>query len=318
MESQNTLRRTNALEVTGKNSAIERARFATRRVVNLIMAGLVGLAALLAVGLLLVILYYVVQRGFESFFVRADGTTGPFNFNFFTATPSEGGIGPAILGTLIVVGLGALIAIPIGVLAGVYLSEYGRGRFAFAVRFIADMLTGLPSIIVGVFVATLLVRNTFGHYSGLAGGIALAIIMAPIIARTVEEVLKLVPNALREASLALGVPQWKTIVKVVLPSAISGIITGVVLSIARAAGETAPLLLTILGIENYNGNNFIGRLNPMVPVGSLPTTIYTNAGYPPNEVFRISSAWGASLILITIILIFSLLARWATRGKKVR
>ncbi len=287
----------------------ERARFGVRRIVNFVMAGLVGLAALIGVSVMLFILGYVFVQGWQA-----------LNGNFFTQTlqpvdvvdgkevvGTGGGILHSILGSALILGLSSVISIPIGLLAGIYLSEYGRGKFAFIVRYVADVMTGIPSIVTGVFVWSLIVVPT-GQFSAWAGAIALAVIMVPIITRTVEEVLRLVPNALREASYALGIPQWRTILRVVLPSAISGVVTGIVLSVARAGGETAPLLLTVLGNTAINWN-------PDKPTEALPLTIFNYATQPSNV--RISQAWGASFILIMVILVFSLLTRIATKGKKV-
>jgi phosphate transport system permease protein len=196
----------------------------------------------------------------------------------------------------------ALIGVPIGIGTAIYLAEYGRGPFAYAVSFLIDLVAGLPSIVIGVFVWAWLVRHVVGHYNGFAGGVALAVIMIPIVTRTVEETLRLVPDPLREASLGLGIPRWRTILRVVLPTARAGIITGVVLSVARAGGETAPLLLTALG------NQFL-NLDLLQPMAALPVQIYTYARspYPDWQV----KAWGAALILITLIGTLSLLSRWA-------
>ncbi|CAA9573649.1 MAG: Phosphate transport system permease protein PstA [uncultured Thermomicrobiales bacterium] len=273
-------------------------RLRARKLANLLMTGLIGLSALVAVGILFIILGYIIYRGAPS-----------LNLAFFTEDPrpegvAGGGVRPAIVGSLAVIGLGGLIGIPIGVGTGIYLAEFGRGRFASIVRFVADLLTGLPSIAIGAFVAAILVRRVFGSFNAFAGGFALAIIMIPIIARTVEEILKLVPNTLREASLALGTPQWKTIVSVVLPVARSGILTGIVLSLARAGGETAPLLLTILG------NQFLSW-DLRGPIAALPLQIYRYAASPSAD-FN-NKAWTASLVLIIVIALLSLTVRLAAR-----
>ncbi len=277
-------------------------RTRTRMLVNWVMTGLIGGSAVVGVGILFIILGYIIRNGAPA-----------LNADFFTQNPAPlgqtgGGVRPAILGTLTMVGLGGLIGIPIGVGAGIYLAEYGRGRFADLVRFIADNLAGLPSIAIGAFVAALLVRRVFGSFNAFAGGVALAIIMIPIITRTTEEILRLVPNNLREASLALGTPQWKTIVSVVLPVARSGILTGVVLSLARAGGETAPLLLTALGNNFFNPNLAEGLRGPMA---SLPVTIYDYARspYPDSH----TKAWGAALVLVIVIGLISIAVRLAAR-----
>jgi phosphate transport system permease protein len=273
-------------------------RAGVRRAINWIMSGLIIAGAVIGCGILFVILGYIIVRGAPA-----------LNWAFFTQRPAPlgqtgGGVAPAILGTLTMVGIGSLIGIPVGVGAGIYLAEFGRGRFANLVRFIADLMTGLPSIAIGAFAWAILVRRVFNSYNPIAGGVALSIIMIPIITRTVEEILKLVPNNLREASLALGTPGWKTIMQVVLPVARGGIVTGVVLSIARAAGETAPLLLTALGNEFFN-------FNLTEPMASLPTQIYNYAKSPYDDSH--TKAWGSSLVLIIVIGSLSLLTRLLTR-----
>jgi phosphate transport system permease protein len=188
----------------------------------------------------------------------------------------------------------------------IYLVEYGRGRFADAVSYTIDLLAGVPSVVVGVFVWAVLVRNVFGTFSGLAGGVALAIIMIPIVTRTVEEMLRLVPDTYREASLGLGVSRAKTIMHVVIPTAKGGIATGIVLATARAAGETAPLVLTALGNQFFN-------YNLMQPMAALPLQIYQYASSPYADWH--TKAWGSALILIAVIGVLSLLTRWATRSR---
>lgn len=274
-------------------------RLRSRKAVNATVTGLIGASAILAVGVLMFILGYIIYRGAPA-----------LNPAFFTERPRPlgqpgGGVAPAILGSLTMIGIGSLIGVPVGVGAGIYLAEFGRGRFADTVRFVADLLTGLPSIAIGAFVWAILVRRVIGNYNAVAGGVALAIIMIPIITRTVEEILKLVPNHLREASLALGTPQWKTIVRVVLPVARGGIVTGVVLSLARAGGETAPLLLTALG------NDFFSfRLQE--PMAALPLQIYNYARSPYADSH--TKAWGSSLVLIIVIGVLSLIVRF-TAGR---
>ncbi len=208
---------------------------------------------------------------------------------------------PAILGTLEMLAVAGVIGIPVGVATAIYLSEYGRGSLARVISFTIDLIAGLPSIVIGVFVWAWLVRNVVGQYSGLAGGVALAIIMIPILTRTVEETLRIVPDPLREASLALGIPRWKTILRVVLPTAQAGVITAVVLSLARAGGETAPLLLTALGNQFFN-------LDLLQPTAALPIQIYNYARspYPDWQ----AKAWGGALVLITLIGVLSALTRW--------
>jgi phosphate transport system permease protein len=184
--------------------------------------------------------------------------------------------------------------------------EYRSGRFATPVRFAAELISGLPSIVIGVFVWALLVRGLIGHFAALAGGVSLAVIMVPIVARTVEEVLRLVPNSLREAALALGAPKWKVILRVVLPTARAGVITAAVLALARSAGETAPLLLTALGNDFFSTDLFR-------PIGALPIQIYRYAVSPYDDWH--SKAWGASLVLVVVIGIIGLALRFVARQR---
>ena len=269
---------------------------------NALATVLVAASALAAVLVLLLILGHVVVQGLPA-----------LNPAFFTERPRPpgevgGGVGPAIVGTLEMLAVGAVFGIPLGVGAAIYLSEFGRGSLARAVSFTIDLVAGLPSIVIGVFVWAWLVRNVVGQYDGLAGGVALAIIMIPIVARTVQETLQLVPDALREASLALGIPRWKTILRVVLPTASAGVITGVVLSLARAGGETAPLLLTALGNQFFN-------LDLLQPMAALPVQIYQYARSPYPDWH--TKAWGAALVLITLIGGLSALTRWVV-GRRMR
>ena len=271
-----------------------------RRAVDGVATALVTAAALLGSGVLLLILGYVVWQGAPA-----------LNLAFFTERPLPygevgGGVAPAILGTLLMLLVAALISVPLGIGTAIYLAEFGRGHFARLVRLVIDLLAGLPSIVVGVFVWALLVRHVVGQYSGLAGAVALAIIMVPIMTRTVEEILRLVPSALREGALALGVPRWRTILGVVLPTARVGVITGVVLSLARAGGETAPLLLTALGNVFYN-------FDLLRPMGALPIDIYQYTKSPYDEWH--TRAWGAALVLIVVIGGLNVLTRLATRRR---
>ncbi|MFN0073166.1 MAG: phosphate ABC transporter permease PstA [Chloroflexota bacterium] len=271
-----------------------------RRYTNYFATGLIGLAAVCGVAALLFILGYVILRGFPA-----------LNVAFFVERPlpfgeEGGGVGPAIMGTLMMLLVAAAIGIPVGVGTAIYLSEIGRGSFAQFVRFIIDMMAGLPSIVIGVFVWAILVRTVFNQFSGLAGGVSLAIIMVPIVTRTVEEILRLVPGNLREASLALGVPQWRTILGVVLPTARVGVVTGVVLSLARAGGETAPLIMTALGNQFFN-------FDLREPMAALPVQIYTFAKSPYDDWH--TKAWGSALVLVIVIGCLSLAARTAVRRK---
>jgi phosphate transport system permease protein len=278
------------------------SRYRFRKVFSWIMATLVGACTVFGVAILWIILGYVIVRGFPA-----------LDLAFFTERPLPygevgGGVAPAILGSLYLIVVACVIGLPLAVLTAIYLAEYAHGRFGDAVRFVIDVLAGLPSIVVGVFVWTLIVINT-GSFSGIAGAVALAIIMIPIVARTVESILNLVPNSMREASLALGVPTWRTILRVVLPAAKSGIITGVVLAMARAGGETAPLLLTTLGNQFFN-------FDLSQPIAALPVQIYNYAVAPYADWH--TKAWGSALILIALIGILSLLTRWAVRSQKLQ
>jgi phosphate transport system permease protein len=271
-----------------------------RYLVNRSMAGLIYACAGLGVTVLVLVLYYVFLQGIPA-----------LNIEFFTQRPLPfgevgGGIAPAILGSLLMLGVASAIGIPVGMGTAIYLAEFGKeGRFANGVRLTIDLLAGLPSIVVGVFVWSLLVRNVIGGFSGLAGGVALAIIMIPIITRTVEDILRLVPDTLREASLALGVPRWRTILFVVIPTARAGVVTGIVLSVARAGGETAPLLLTALGNQFFN-------FDLTQPMAAVPLQIYSYAISPYQD--WQTKAWGAAVVLIVLIGCLSLLTRWATGG----
>ena len=273
-----------------------------RRMVDRIAMSLIASTALLGCAVLLFVVSYVVVRGAPAIDVA-----------FFTEGPKPygeegGGVLPAIVGTLSMLLLASAIAIPAGLGTAIYLSEFGRGAFAHAVRFALDLLAGMPSIVIGVFVWSLLVRQVVGRFSGIAGAVALAIIMIPIVSRTVEEILRLVPDALREGSLALGVPRWRTIVGVVLPTARAGVITGVMLSLARAGGETAPLLLTALG------NQFLS-FDLTSPIASLPVQIY-NYAVAPYEDWH-TKAWGSALVLVLVIGCLSLITRLAARRARL-
>jgi phosphate transport system permease protein len=216
-----------------------------------------------------------------------------------------GGMKHALLGSLTIVGLAGLIGLPMGILGGVYLAEFPSHRVGHVIRFAADVLSGIPSIVLGV-VAYSLVVLPMGHFSALAGGVALALIMIPIVLRTTEEMIRLVPSSLREAALALGAPRWRTALGVVLPVARGGIVTGVLLAGARVAGETAPLLFTALG------NNFL-NFHLDQPTASMPVQIYTYAIAPYDDWHR--QAWAGALVLVLLIAVISLAARYATRDR---
>jgi phosphate transport system permease protein len=235
---------------------------------------------------------------------------GALNLAFFTNLPKPvgevgGGMANAIVGTMILIGLASLVGLPIGVATGVYLAEYGYGRVGWIVRFCADVLNGVPSIVIGIFAYTLIVLPMKG-FSAYAGGCALAVIMLPIVARTTEEMLKLVPNSLREAALALGVPAWRATLFVVIRTARAGIITGIMLAVARIAGETAPLLFTAFGSQYWHQG--LGQ-----PISSLPVQIYTYAISPFDDWHR--QAWAGALVLLSLIFLTSLAVRLLTRGK---
>jgi phosphate transport system permease protein len=230
--------------------------------------------------------------------------------DFFTELPKPvgepgGGLANAIVGTLILVGLGSVIGLPIGILSGVYLSEYGNNLFGTVVRFMTDVLNGVPSIVTGVVAYTIVVLP-MKHFSAYAGGFALGILMIPIVTRTTEEMLRTVPNSYREAALALGIPQWKTTLRIIMPTALGGIVTGIMLAVARAAGETAPLLFTAL-------NNRFWHTTLEQPIASLTVFIY-NYGVSPFEDW-IAQAWAGALVLMMLVLIFSLAVRIATRRR---
>ncbi|HEX8150526.1 MAG TPA: phosphate ABC transporter permease PstA [Pyrinomonadaceae bacterium] len=271
---------------------------AGRRAVSALMATLTAACAFLGGALLLLILGYVAWRGASS-----------LSLQFLIDTPKPvgegGGIGNAILGTLVLLALASVIGLPLGVAAGVYLSEFGRGWFAGAVRFVSDTLTGVPSIVTGVFVYTLVVLPT-QRFSALAGGIALGIIMIPVVTRTTEEMLRLVPTSLREGALALGAPQWRVTTGVVLPAAASGIATGAMLAVARVSGETAPLLFTAFGSRFFNV--YLDQ-----PIASLTVQIFNYAVSPYDEWH--AQAWAATLVLMTLILVINITVRLLTRRR---
>jgi phosphate transport system permease protein len=256
-----------------------------------------ALAVLLALVPLAFILFFVISQGAQA-----------LNVDFFTHMPLPvgepgGGMANAIVGTLMLAGLAALMAVPIGVVSGIYMSEYAGTRFASSIRFAADTLNGVPSIVIGVFAYALAVLP-FKHFSALAGGFALGVMMIPIIARTTEELLLLVPGSMREGALALGATRARAVFTVVLPAALPGIITGIVLALARIAGETAPLLFT-----SFNNRFFTTSLTQ--PISSLTVQVFTYAISPYDDWHR--QAWAGALVLVVIVLLCSLAARVATR-----
>jgi phosphate transport system permease protein len=253
------------------------------------------------------VLFALVPLALVLFFLIAQGI-GSVNREFFTHMPqpvgeSGGGMANAIVGTLILTGLGSLMAVPIGVISGVYMSEYAGTRISALIRFAADTLNGVPSIVIGVFAYGIAVLP-LGHFSALAGGIALGIMMIPIIARTTEELLLLVPGTMREGALALGATRARAVFTVVLPAALPGIVTGIMLALARIAGETAPLLFT-----SFNNRFFSTSLNQ--PISSLTVQVFTYAISPYEDWHR--QAWAGALVLVAFVLLCSIAARFATR-----
>ncbi|MBI1743081.1 phosphate ABC transporter permease PstA [Candidatus Acetothermia bacterium] len=270
-----------------------------RRWTNYAMHGLVIGATALALTPLVLIFIYLIMKG-----------AGALNWDFFTQPVGSGdGVANAILGTATLVGLASCIGIPVGLLSGLYLSEYGRTtKFGTILRFFTDVLNSTPSIVVGVFGFAFIVIPT-KHFSALAGAVALSILMIPIITRSTEEIALLVPNSLREAGLALGLPRWRVILWIVARTARAGIVTGILLSVARVAGESAPLLLTALGNLWWNRN-----LNE--PIAALPVQIYNYATSPFPKLW--DQAWGAALVLVGLVALTSLLARVISHREQLR
>jgi phosphate transport system permease protein len=272
-------------------------RTARRKFVSGLVVFLCGLAVVVALVPLFFVFAYVLQKGFSS-----------LNWDFFTKMPkpvgeSGGGMAHAMLGTLYLIAIASVLAIPVGVIAGVYLSEYGKKPFGSLVRFTADVLNGVPSIVIGIFAYGLAVLPV-KHFSALAGGLALGFMMVPIITRTTEELLNLVPGSLREGSLALGATRARAAFSVMVPAALPGIMTGILVALARIAGETAPLLFTA-----FNNRFFSARLDQ--PISSLPVQIYTYAVAPYEDWHR--QAWAGALVLVGFVFVFSVLARVVTR-----
>jgi phosphate transport system permease protein len=265
-----------------------------RILVDRVIGALVVLCVMLAAIPVLVLFLFVIIKGLP----------GILTPGFFTESPHPqgvpgGGVLNAIIGTLEIVGIASLLAVPVGVLIGVFLSEYGRNQVGDTVRFISDVLTGLPSIAFGILGYSVVVLTTH-HFSALSGSIALGVLMLPVILRATETALLLVPQALREAGLALGAPRWRVTLEIVVPAALGGIVTGALLAMARAAGETAPLLFTAFG-------NDIVQTNPLQPMGALALTIFRNALVPyPNLQ---DQAWAAALLLVIMVAATNILAR---------
>jgi phosphate transport system permease protein len=274
-------------------------RFFLRQFVDRALRAACLCATVLALVPLASVLWFVLVRGVHG-----------LSLTFFTGLPKPvgergGGMAHAIVGSLEIVGLACVIGIPAGVLAGIHLSESEHTRFGRFVRFSADVMAGVPSIAVGLFVYVLVVRKMQG-FSALAGAIALAVLMLPTITRSTEELLRLVPESLREAALGLGVPKWRATVRVMLRTALPGIATGIMLAVARAMGESAPLLFT-----SFNNRGWAA--SPLEPTASLPVNIYTYAASPYADWHE--QAWAAALVLVTLVLCLNVAARWLVRGR---
>jgi phosphate transport system permease protein len=270
-----------------------------RKIKSSLMMTLSIMCAVVAIVPLFLILFYTISQGISS-----------INWAFFTQMPKPagepgGGMANALVGTGILVAIGSVIGLPVGILAGVYLSEKGSSVFAQIVRFLTEVLNGIPSIVIGV-VAYVLVVIPMKRFSAIAGGVALAILMVPLVTRTTEEMIKLIPHSFREAALGLGIPRWKTTLFIILPAAFKGIFTGILLSIARAAGETAPLLFTALG------NRFWSTQLDQ-PIASLTVFIYDYAKAPFDDWNR--QAWAAALVLIVLVMMISIIFRLVTRKR---
>ena len=291
--------------VVGSATAATRRRargLARRRGTSVLMVALTCAAAALAIVPLIVILAYLLRQG-----------AGALSLDFFTNMPRPvgevgGGMANAIVGTLILVGIASAVGLPVGIGAGLYLAERGSTRLANLVRFLADVLNGLPSIVMGIFAWQFLVRP-FGHFSALAGGAAIGAMMIPLVTRTTEEMVRTVPQSLREAALALGYPRWRTSLQIVLRTALGGIVTGVLVAVARVAGETAPLLFTAFGNQFWS-------TEVTQPIAALPLQVFVYAISPYDEWH--AHAWAGALVLIALVLVISVLARIAVRSRHGR
>jgi phosphate transport system permease protein len=281
-----------------------------RRAIDRLVTHVVTCAFLLALAPLLSLLWTVVDKG-----------VGVLSVEFFSQTQRNvigegGGAEHAILGTLIITGCATLISVPIGIMAAIYLQEYGGGRLSRALTFFVDVMTGIPSIVAGLFAYALftLILGP-GIRLGIIGAVALSVLMIPIVVRSTEEMLRIVPHSLREASYALGVPKWKTITSVVLPTALAGIVTGVMLAVARIIGETAPLLITVGVVDSLNTNPLDGRMQNLAV---FAYNEYKSPGVPPEP--SIDRAWGAALTLIIIVMLLNVVARFVYRrfGTEIR
>jgi phosphate transport system permease protein len=277
-----------------------------RRALDRFVTGAVSLAFLIALAPLVSVLLYTVQQGASRF----DATFFTHSLRNIGARDVGGGAYHALIGTLQQVAITTFISVPIGLLVAIYIVEYGRGRLASWIRFFVDVMTGIPSIVAGLFVLSFWILGLGMGFSGFAAALALTVLMLPIIVRSAEEMLKLVPDSLREASLALGVPRWKTILRIVLPTALPGIVTGIMLAIARVAGETAPVLLTAFGSSAINNDPLHG------PQSSLPLFVFQQAG--DAQTSAINRAWTAALTLILIVMVLNLLARLLTSRNRLQ
>jgi len=276
-----------------------------RRVTDVAMRSLLTGATVIALVPLLLVIYYLLKKGL-----------GAWSGTFFTSDPTgnflggQGGVKSAILGTIELVALASAIAIPFGIGVALYLVEFGkRGRFAATVRYFVDVMTGVPSIVFGLFIyIVLVVSGVGGSFAGWKGSLALALLMLPVVTRSAEVVLLLVPDGLREAAVALGTPRWRVILRVVLPTALPGLVTGSLLAVARAAGETAPLLFTATSVK-ATSFDLTQRMN------SLPVQIYTDISQPNDDL--VQRAWGSALTLVLLILLVTLVARLASRRSRL-
>jgi phosphate transport system permease protein len=290
-----------AISPSGTLPPISARRRRTDKLMRLLLAGLTGVALIP----LFLVVYFLLHKGL-----------GSWNSKFFTTDPNgnflgyPGGIRSAIFGTLEILALATLIAVPLGIAVALWLTEYGRDSwFANVVRYFVDVMTGVPSIVFGLFIYVVLVLGGVGgSFTGWKGSIALALLMLPIVVRSSEVVLLLVPSSLREAALALGAPRWRVITTVVLPTSLSGLVTGSLLAIARGAGETAPLLFTAFGVMGATAN--LGQ-----PMNALPLQIFGDIKSPRNEV--VTRAWGAALTLVVLVLLLNLIARFASRRSRL-
>jgi phosphate transport system permease protein len=278
---------------------------ARRRRTDRVMRGVLAAGTAVALVPLVLVVYYLLHKGL-----------GTWNAKFFTTDPNgnffgfHGGIRSALLGTIEIVALATLISVPIGIGVALYLTEYGKeSRFAHVVRYFVDVMTGVPSIMFGLFIYIVLVAaHLGGNFTAWKGSIALSLLMLPIVIRSAEVVLLLVPQSLREAALALGAPRWRVIVRVVLPTSLSGLVTGALLAIARGSGETAPLLFTV---ATANALTF----SPSQQMNSLPIQIYNDIQSPNSAI--VSRAWGAALVIVTLILLLNLIARVASARSRL-